>query len=68
MEQWETKYKARDRTTEESHDWLKENYKSYGYKSAAGFLEQIINEYRNALNQNNPHREVRSRTKESLTE
>jgi len=43
----DNKFKARDRTTEESHDWLKENYKQAGFKSAAAFLEHIINEYRN---------------------
>lgn len=53
------------RLTKEDYEWIMENK---GKKSAAGFLEQIINDYRNALNQNNPHREVRSRSQESLTE
>ena len=43
----ETKFTERDRTTEDSHDWLKENYKRFGFKSAASFLEHIINEYKN---------------------
>jgi hypothetical protein len=42
----DNKYKARDRTTEDDHQWLKENYRKHGYKSAAGFLEEIINAYR----------------------
>jgi hypothetical protein len=41
------KYKERDRTTKEDHQWLKDNYKQKGYKSAAGFLEEIIKKYKN---------------------
>jgi AraC-like DNA-binding protein len=44
----DNKYKARDRTTEEDHDWLKENYKRSGFKSAAAFLEHIIKQYKNS--------------------
>lgn len=51
--------------TKEDLEWIRS---LKGKKSAAGFLEQIINDYRNALNQNNPHREIRSRPQESLTE
>jgi len=42
------KYKQRERTTDEDHEYLKENYKKYGYKSAAAFLESIINHFKNA--------------------
>lgn len=42
---WKTRYEARDRTTEDQHRWLKQNYKKYGFKSAAALLEEIIKDY-----------------------
>lgn len=39
------KYTQRERTTEEDHEYLKENYKRCGFKSAAAFLECIIKFY-----------------------
>ena len=41
----ENEYKARIRLTLEDLKWLKENK---GKKSAAGFLKEIIKEYKNA--------------------
>lgn len=38
----QNKYSHRIRTTEEDHEWLKENYRKYGFNSAAGLLEHII--------------------------
>lgn len=40
------KYIARDRTTEEDHEFLKNNYKANGFASAAAFLESIVAEHR----------------------
>lgn len=40
------KYSERDRTTEGDHQWLKDNFKENGFKSAASFLESIIAEKR----------------------
>ena len=42
----DTKFTERDRTTKEDHDWLKENHKRSGFKSAAAYLSFIINKHR----------------------
>jgi hypothetical protein len=45
MRDWETtRFTKRIALTEEDLEWIKTNK---GKKSAAGFLEQIINEYKN---------------------
>lgn len=52
----ESEYKKRIRITDEDLEWIKKNK---GKKSAAGFLEEIIKQYKNnegnEPSQNTPH-------------
>jgi len=42
----ENRFQKKDRTTEEDHAYLRENYREYGYPSPAAFLEYIINYFK----------------------
>lgn len=44
MEEWNTKYPKRMRVSEEDWEWLMQNYKAQKFKSAAAFLEALINQ------------------------
>lgn len=38
-------YTERQRLKKDKHQWLKDNYRKLGYKSAAALLDEIINDW-----------------------